>query len=192
MKTAISTWVHRADLSSYLDDIVTLGEKRIHREIRNRDMEAALSGTMSSGAIAIPSDYIGFKFAYVNSNPSKILTLVSEDMIYSKYPNRTGEGRPVYIAIQGNNFIFGPYPDSDYDIIGTYYKTPGTLSSAVYNLFTNNPDLFLFACLSEARAFIQDDKRIPTWENKYASIKDQVNAQDEKDRFGGRMRIQAA
>ena len=155
-------------------------------------MESSLTGTISGGTLAIPSDYIGFKFAYVDTSPVQVLSMVSVDQIYSRYALRSASGVPSYIATQGSNFIFGPYPDGDYNIIGTYYATPGTLSNAVYNLFTHNPDLFLFACLSEARAFIQDDKRIPVWESKYAEIRDQVNEQDEKDRFGGRLVMQVA
>ena len=61
LKTAVANWLNRSDLTSYVSDIVMLGEAKIYRELRIRAMETALSDTIASGVIAVPSDYIEMK-----------------------------------------------------------------------------------------------------------------------------------
>lgn len=177
LKTAVTSWmdVTASDLSTKIDDVITLGEKRIFREAFNKDTESPLSGTVSSGVVAVPADYIKLKFAYIDGTPTQKLGRRTAEWIYGNYGTRSANGKPKYIARQASNFIFGPYPDSGYSVIGVYYKKPGTLSSAVYDLFSNNPDLFLFAGLAESELLIGRDSRIATWEAKYNKILNDVN-----------------
>jgi len=64
LQTAVGAWLHRSDLTGIIPDLITLGEKRIFRKARCRVMESALTGTIASGVIAVPSDYLEIKFAY--------------------------------------------------------------------------------------------------------------------------------
>lgn len=187
LKTAIANWVHRSDIATYADDLVTLAEARINREVRAVEMETALSSATASGVIAAPTGFLELRSAYVDGSPTQPLRVMSAAYIYSKYPHRSSDSKPLLIGYDAGNLIFGPYPDSAYTIKGTYYKRQGPLSSAVYDLFTNHPDLFLFGALAETRAFLQDDKRVPLWENKYAQVRDSVNAQSQSIRTGGGM-----
>jgi len=162
-----------------------MGETRIFREISARSMETAFSDTVSSGVIALPTDYIDLKYAYVNRTPVTTLKRREARFIYEKYPTRTGMGEPRYIAREGSNFIFGPYPDSDYTISGYYYKNIGPLSASDHALFTDNPDLYLFASLAESEPFLKNDKRVALWEAKYQKIKNDVNGLAEREDFSG-------
>jgi hypothetical protein len=188
LKTAISSWTHRADLANYLDDIVTLGEARIMRDVRTSDMETALTGTVSSGSLALPTGYLDLKFAYVSQSTVTKLIKKSASWVYEKYPIRSGGEIPKFIAREGSNFIFGPYA-SDVTLGGVYYKNLGPLSSSNHVLFTNNPDLYLFACLAETEPFLKNDPRIALWESKYQKIKDQVNGQRFNEDAGSDMQV---
>ena len=191
LKTSVSNWIKRADLTSYLDDIVTLGESRIMREVRTSDMETALSGSISSGTMALPTGYLELKFAYVSAAPVTWLQKKSASWIYQKYPIRSGGEVPKFIAREGTNFIFGPYP-SNATIAGVYYKNLGPLSSNLHNLFVNNPDLYLFACLAETEPFIKNDPRIQIWEAKYEKIKNDINGLRDREDAGSDLQITAA
>jgi hypothetical protein len=132
-------------------DLITLAEARVNKEIRHRHMETALSGTMSSGLLTVPSDYVELKHARIaNKRPFKRKTA---EWIYENYPERSATGVPLYIARDAGNFIFSPQPDSNYAVVGVYYKRFGALSSAVNDLFTAHPDLYLFAALCETEPF---------------------------------------
>jgi hypothetical protein len=192
LKTAVATWLHRADLTSNLDDLITVGEKWIFRKARTRDMEAALSGTIASGVIAVPADYVALKHAYVSSTSPHIkLSPVAESYIYEAYPTRSGSAMPKFIAVSGANFIFGPYGEG-YSVSGRYYKRLTAVSSSANALFTNNPDLYLFAALCEAEPFMKNDDRIAMWMAKRNEILEMVNSEDRESRSGDGMRIRAA
>lgn len=190
LKTAISNWSHRSDLTNYLDDIVTLAEARIMREIRAQEMETALSVTIATGVGSLPTGFLGLKNAYVDAATPQQLTVVSPAAIFARYPIRQATDVPSFVAVDAGSFIFGPYPDSNYTIKGTYWKKLGPLSSAVHDLFTNHPDLYLFACLSETKAFEHSDKRLPVWEAKYQLIKDDINNQAVNKNYSGGMAMQ--
>lgn len=193
LTAAVARWVGGSDastaastgLTNTIDDLVTIAEARIFREAWTKDREASFNQVTSSGVIAVPGDYSKFKFAYVDGTPVQALERRSASWIYSNFGTRSSVGKPKYIARDSSNFIFGPYPDSGYTVKGVYYKNLPTLSSAVYALFTNNPDLYLFACLAESIILIGRDDRIPLWEAKYKSILDKVNLLDQAEDVSG-------
>ena len=175
LQTAVEGWLHRSDLDAIIPDFIMLGEKRIFREIRAREMETALSSAITAGVIALPTDYLDLKFAYVDGSPTQLLTRATPTQIYLSYPSRTGSGLPTMIAREGSNFIFGPYPGT-YTIKGIYYAKPTVVATSANSLFVANPDLYLFAALLEAEPYIKNDARIQLWQAKYEQIKAQINA----------------
>jgi hypothetical protein len=192
LKTAIANWTKRTDLTSYLDDLIRVAELRIEREVQTHDMEAALSMDISSSTsmAAIPADFLSLKTAYVDTTGTPVLTQASPDQIYlNRVLGSYRTGVPKYIAQQGANFIFWPTPASGYTVKGSYYARPGTLATAVYDLFTNNPDLYLYATLAETAPFLKDDARVGLWEAQYQKVKKQVMQDAESYRFGGRLQI---
>jgi hypothetical protein len=193
LQTAVSNWLHRADLASIVPDLITLGEKRIFREVRVRIMESALNGTIASGVLAVPADYLELKSAYIDGTPVVQLQRASLSQVYEKYPLRTSTCKPKVIAREGSNFVFGPYPDGDYTVKGIYYAKPTTISSSDNALFVANPDLYLFAALCEAAPYIGNDSRVGLWEQKYMSVKADMEAESRKeDASGGGMQVRTA
>lgn len=178
LQTAVGNWLHRSDLTSIIPDLIVLGEKRLFRTVRDRTMETALSGTISSGVLAVPSDYLSIKTAYISASPSKVLQRATVSQVYEKYPNRAATGKPSMIAREGSNFIFGPYPDSGYTIGGIYYAKPTSIVTSANAFFLANPDLYLFAALCEAAPYLKNDARIGIWEGKMASIMNDISMQN--------------
>lgn len=185
LKTAITNWSKRADLSSYLDDVIGMAEKRLFREVRTRDMETALSVTIASGVATVPSDFVELKYAYIDGSPTRTLQVRPARWIVENYPVRSSDGKPHFIGVDGANFVFGPYPDSGYDVKGTYYKRLTAVATSANALFTTNPDLYLFASLAELEPFLKNDKRVALWEAKYQQIRDLVNGEAKQDLYMG-------
>lgn len=193
LQTAVGNWLHRGDMAAVIPDLIRLGELRIFREIRCRVMETALSGTITNGLMAVPASYVDLKFAYIDATPTSILSRTSASSLYEQYPNRTATGKPVLIAREGSNFIFGPNADSSYTVSGIYYALPTSIQSSANALFLANPDLYLMAALCEAAPYIKDDPRIAVWENKYLAIKSMIdNEAAEEYGSGGGLAVLAA
>jgi hypothetical protein len=187
LKTEVAAWLHRTDLTAAIPGLIQFAEGRIYRDLRLACMEAALSSTMSSGAIAVPTGYIELKNAYIAGNASQPLLRRDAEWIYGNYPTRSASGVPKYIGREASNFIFGPYPDSDYTVNGIYYKRLDALSASnTGNWFiTNAPELLLFATLCEAEPYLVNDPRLVVWERKYAQIKDALQRQEDNEAFSG-------
>lgn len=173
LKTAMADWLARDDLTSYLAYLIEAGEERIYREMKVRQMETAFSSSISSGVVALPSGFRGWKSLRVDGSPSTPLQPVDLDTLYRMHPLRSADAEPLRFAINGSNVEFGPYPDSAYTIKGTYWKKLDALSDSNTSnwLITDAPYLLLWAALSEAAVFIQNDPRIGVWEGKYQSAK---------------------
>lgn len=191
LSSAVVAWldVGTADLSAIVSDLIMAGEKRIMRDARTPDMIAALSSTIASGTISVPADYVELHHAYVDGTPTQALQLVSPSFIYERYPTRGASGKPSVMARDGSTFIFGPYPDSTYTIKGSYYKHLTAVQTSANAMFVSNPDLYLWACLSEAEPILGRDPRLAIWEAKYRITKDAVNGEADRSRFSGAMSI---
>lgn len=199
LQNAVANWLKRSDLTSYIPDLITLGEARVNNDLRVKAMETSLLSTMTTSAtVAVPADYMEMKFAYLVTQPMILLDRKTPEWIYATYPNRTGYAssyyaKPKFYAREGSNFIFGPYPDSQYTIQGIYYAKPSALSSSIGTIFPSYPQLYLFAALAEAAPFLKDDKRVELWEAKYKQIKDRVQYESDKEEYsGGPLRMTSA
>lgn len=185
LQTAVTDFLHRSDLGTVDIDLIDLAEKRIQREVRTPDMEAALSTTIASGVIAVPTDFLEWKAVYIDSDGAKRLQPKTWEWILQNYPTRSADGIPKFIARNVTNFEFGPYPLSTYDVKGTYYKRLTSVASSWNALATANPDLYLYASLSAASAYIQDDPRLPIWEQAYRETRDAINSEGKLQDISG-------
>lgn len=192
LQTAVKNWTHRAnilgadDAADMIPDLILLGENRIFTDLRHRHMESAFSSTIAAGVIALPASYVELEYAYIDGTPVSFLERRTPEWIYSKYPVRSSDGKPCYIAREITNFIFGPFPDSGYTVKGVYYKRLSRISSATNALFDEFPELYLFAALSEAHVFTESEPPLlQVWEQKYQGIAGRIMAEHRKEKASG-------
>ncbi len=161
LQSSIASWLHRSDLTATIPDLVILADSRINNDLRHRAMETSQASTIAAGVVAVPANYVELKDAYISSvTPYGNLDRKTAEWIYEKYPYRAADRQPAYIAREGGNFIFGPFPNSNYVVTLSYYNRFAALSSAVNSVFTTYPGLWLWAALAESAPFIKDDKRV--------------------------------
>lgn len=174
LKTEVANFAARSDLTADIPLMISLAETRIYREMRVTEMETALSSTISSGVIAVPTGFVEAKKFYIDGSPVQELERMSLDQLYVKYPTRSACGKPHFFAEEGGNFIFGPYPDSDYTVKGVYYKQLDPLSDSNTSnwLITKFQDGILFGALLETALFVQNDAEA----QKFATLFDRAKA----------------
>lgn len=192
LKTAVYAWVDAAsgDFSgTTIDDLIMLGHQRIMREVRCREMEATLTGTITTGVVALPAGYIDLKYAILdNEQPTKYLEKRTAPFIYQRYPHRDVSGRPNYVAREFNNLIFGPYPDqgTKYKLYACYYKRQTLTTTLTFNeVFRVHPDLYLSASIAEAVPFLGQDSRLQIWEAKYQQIRNDLMNEVNTEHYEG-------
>ena len=194
--TAISDWLERTDLASYLPDFVRLGEIRVQRDLKLRFTEKTITGTLTGAPVEflpMPSDFISARFMRIDTNPPFYLDLMSPDKITDL---KAGGGTVAAgFAMVGLNMMLGPPHGSDdnYTLIyqsgipalSTIYPPNTTNTNNTNWLLQNAPDLLLFAALLQATPFIKDDNRIQIWSAAYKGAFDSLKLSEWRARFEG-------
>ena len=187
LKVAVKNWTGRGtEVDSVLDDIIAVAERRIYRELRVKQMEAPWSDTISAaGTVATPTSYVALKYAYINRTPVTFLERKTAEWIYSRYPTRIADRTPKYIAREAATFIFGPFPDSTYAIAGIYYKRLDPLATTVSTIFTDSPDLYVFAGCIELMRYLNNQDGVSRFEPMYQNVKQQVQSEEDSEYDSG-------
>lgn len=195
LKTAVADWLDRDDMSTSggpIDVMIELAEDQIYRDLRLRFMESSTAPAISSGVVPIPSDFLELKNASAENNgASTRLTPKGSDWIYDSYPTRSADGIPKFIAQEGDNFIFGPYPDSGYTVNLHYYARPTALSTSNETnwLTTNASDVLLNGALLQSIGYLGADERAAYWQSSYAAGINRLKAQQRRERFPSEMSL---
>ena len=179
---SIDRWVARSDFTAVVDDFISLGEERLARDLRIRATETTMNVTLAGGVAVIPTNYAQLKHVHIAGSPIQPLEPMESPALFKQFPTRSSESKPRFVAEDGVNFVFGPYPDLNYVLGGQYWKNPTGLSSSnTTNEWTDNcPDALLFAALCETAPFLMNDERILVWEGKYDQIKNRINGSEKK------------
>ena len=137
MITDIINWTNHDEITTAnAESLIRYAEKKVYRSARVRAMEETLSVTISSGVAALPSDYMGLKSARISGSPDQPLGILDDEQLLRRYPTRSAESKPKFCAQEGDNLIFGPYPDSTYTVKGMYWqKLPALSASNTTNYF---------------------------------------------------------
>ena len=156
-----------------LAQIISLGERRVYREVRSRWNEKAFASVTVTGNLApIPTDWESTSTMHFGAAP---LRPVSEEFVLEY---GTGSGDPKYFAEAGPNFTFAPAVSTGAVVQGRYfYRWPDlSVTTAPTNaLLLAEPDVFVYACLSQSAPFYGQDERVGLWEARYAQIRDMLN-----------------
>lgn len=173
--TAISDWMARDDLSSYIDTFIALAEE-MHRRPPSHPTDNKLggirlgktrtTGTLTAGTatLALPADFLELdSFWLTGYGP---LEFVSPNQRRQEYVD--GNGLPSTFSIS-DVFEFDRAPDSDYAYEISYWpKVTGLSSTNASNaILASFPMAYLSACLMQASRFVRDDANAEYWAMQY-------------------------
>lgn len=150
-----------------LDLLIALGEARVYNGdgqvdgLRASTMQAPLTGTVASNAVALPADLLALEIVWFD--PERPLEAVPErEMRGIARWNHGGNVRQY--AQSGDTLIFAPTAEDGATLGGRYYQKPAAISAGLHSTFNRYPEVYLYGALAEAAVFIGDDQRIPVWE----------------------------
>jgi len=193
---AIIDFTHRPNIGTYTDYFIQDAEDRIYSTVLAENqgrglvwMEATLAATIdgTTGYAPVPSDYVGLKAAQVTANGGTYdLKMRAAQWIYARYPIRSASNPPSFIAREGANFIFGPFPDGAYPITGTYYQRAPALSSSNPTTWmtTNIPLTLLAGAMIAAAKFLKDEQMMQGYVQEFTGRITEIIAADKMQDFG--------
>ena len=166
LKTSIANWLNREDLTSQIPDFITLAEARFNRELRVNSMLQRDYTVATTGYVELPSDWLQHVSITVTSptDTYSALEYISAELYYD-LRNDGLTGTPRYYTIIDDNILLLPAPTSNTTLEIIYYgKIPALSDSNTSNwLLARSPDLYLYAALIQAEAYLQNDERIQLW-----------------------------
>lgn len=178
------------------DVLVAQREELMYQELRVRQMETVISSTMTTaGVVALPSDYLEMKHLHVDGSPTTPLQRRTREWIYTKYPTRSSDGKPKYFAREGENLIFGPFPDSTYLVAGIYYFKPTAVSgtsSALSAVLASSPYLLVYGGAAEVDRALGRPKQAELWEQSYERLKTKLMAAEYSEFSGSALQVTSA
>ena len=192
LQTAVANWLDRSDLTSRIPEFIQLGEARIKREVRTREMlvrdDLAVADT--ARYVSLPSDFLEAKYLRL-----KIPTVTTGRRYYADLTELSihelsirsvnDERTPQYFAVH-EQLEFDSAADQAYTAEIYYYGAITALATTATNtLLTRAPDIYLYSALSEAAPFLLADERVPVWEHKYTTARDWLNKSQLASRRGG-------
>lgn len=168
LKSTLTDYSHRTDLTIYMDLFIELAEAEINRLLRVPEMEKRVFQTVSDSYIELPSDFLELRNIQIGArqSPSR-MTLVQLD--------KNQESTELSYAITGNQLEIRPtiLPADPVEVEINYYaKVPEILDPAYAipdndSVILNYPHLYLYASMIEISLFNQDDARVELWNTKF-------------------------
>ena len=161
LKTAVSNWMHRSDLTDRLDEFIDLAEARLSRDLRINQLTLRTTSAATDEYHALPSDFLSAVELRLDTAGGKTLRYMPTDQISQKYPE-VPSGEPEAYDVVGQYLRIVPVNANGYTIDITYRaKLPALSDSNTTNyVLTMHPDAYLWACCIEASDYIGDEKRM--------------------------------
>lgn len=189
LQAAVANWLARPGdptLTPFIPDFIRLAEARIARNLRIRAMEQRATTEIESAFVALPERFLEMRHLQLHTSPVTRLELVSpEQMDALGVGSRVG--RPRWYCILGPEIRLAPAPDGPYTAEMTYWGQLAPLSVAQPSnwLLENAPDVYLYAALLEATAFIGHDERAPLWLAAYDRAVAALQASEDRGTWSG-------
>jgi hypothetical protein len=181
LKSAIGNWTHRSESDDRVAEFIALAEAKINRRLRVRQMETALAATtLSSALITRPTDLVAFKALWSTTDGTPAVEQKSLEFVLG---NSSDGSIPQFYAWDRDYLRFNT--DSG-EVQGVYYASvPALTTSNTTNwLLTAHPDLYLMTSLAEFGRY-SGHKSGPQWIAESMALMEELNGQDNKDRFSG-------
>ena len=186
LQTQIANWIARADLTSYIPDFITLFETQANRRLRVRLMETSATLTPSGGFVALPSDYLMWRYLKWAGSTARVLEYVHPSYFLASYPTWPSDV-PRYFTITSGYISIIPQ-DTGPLTFGYFQKIPA-LSLGTNWLITAYPDVYLFGALAEAYGFMKDPDNMAIWQSRRDQGFDEIEKLDQKTRGPAQVQV---
>ena len=184
LQQGIADWLERADLAARIPDFIVLFEATANRRLRLRQQEAVATLTPSSGAAALPADFLGARRVTWTGQSRVELEYVQPSWLQAAYPTAPA-GVPRVYTIEGATLRIRPVDGTALEL--DYFQKLPALSAGVNWLFGAHPDVYLFGALTEACLFAPEKAALaPVWKAR------RDESFDELERLSNRSRAASA
>jgi hypothetical protein len=188
LQTAIGNWLDHSLFTARIPEFIALFEACANRKLRTRAQETSTNLMPSSGAVALPADYLSWRRVTWTGSGRVELQYVHPSYLQAAYPSSPSDV-PRIFTIEGSTLKVRPADDTAIEF-DYFQKVPALSESTTTNwLLSVHPDLYLFGSLVEAEMFGVNDERAPLWKGRRDEIFDEIEKLSNKTRGAGAVRV---
>jgi len=188
LKTAISNFLARDDLTDRIPEFIALAEGRMSRLLESRGQEKRATSTLTSGDafVSLPTDLRSIRLVKLNTNPIEVLEYYTPAKLDETYSS-TAIGKPRGYTIIGTEIKFAPTPDSGYTAEIVYVEGVADLSdiNTTNTMLTRHPDAYLYGALAQASIYLMDDQKTALYEQLFTRSLDEIKKEEERGKHAG-------
>ena len=190
LNSAIADFLNRDDLTSAIENFISLAESQINRDIRHWKMETRSSGQQSPGDeySQVPADWMETIRFHITDNGTSPLNLISRAAMSDKRAsNEDATGTPTHYTHADSQFQLYPTPSATTNTELLYYAKTTALSSSNEDnwLLLEAPDVYLYGALLHSAPYLGEDERIAIWAQMYSAAVQQLNSTSDKAKYSG-------
>jgi hypothetical protein len=188
LQAAVGNWLDHSLFAARIPEFIALFEAAANRRLRVREQEATATLTPTSGAVALPSDYLAWRRITWTGAPRVELQYVHPSYLQAAYPSSPTDV-PRIFTIEGTTLKVRPLDGTPLEL-DYFQKIPALSDAAPSNwLLAAHPDVYLFGSLVEAEMFGVNDERAPAWKARRDETFDEIEKLTNKTRGAGAMRV---
>lgn len=185
LQSTVQDYLDRADLASVVPLFIEFMESKLKRTLRHYRMEkrATANTVAAQRSLALPNDFLEMRSVKRNSDSWVPLESLSPQIL--NYAT-SATGTPRYFAIVGDEVLFEPTPDAEYEIEMWYYAFESLSDDNTSNWLSETyPDIYVYGTLLEAEAYLMNDPRLAVWKRAFDEALMQLNREARITRWGG-------
>lgn len=189
LKTAIQTWLARADLSSDVDDMIDMFEAWCNRNLRVPQMEQEAT-TAAAEYLALPVDFLEMRDIQWQGQPRRQLDYVTPS-VADQYDTSGTSGIPAFYTLVGDQIRLIPAPNATTDVRMDYWKkVPALTNSNTTNwLLDLYPDAYLYGCLVHGQIRIANPEIASFVSQGWAQIMREIESSGKHANVGSQLQM---
>lgn len=179
LKTEVSDFYNRNDLTSVLDTFIDLAEAEMQRKLKLLEFETTGTVSVTSGSGSLPTGFLGARSLSWSANPERVLTYLTPDKL--AVVNASNPSLVSYYTITGSTIKFANDESGTLNITYMARFTPLSVSNTTNAIITNHPGAYLTGSLKYAAIYCKDLDAAAGYQTLFSSEIDQI-VSDNKDR----------
>lgn len=185
MQALVAAYLDRDDLAPQIPNFIAIAEAEMNRRLRVVNMETKTIWVATGEEFPLPADFRRLRKIHIEGQPDRPLVEISPTaapMLYSG----TEAGIPRGYWIEGRVLTLAPVPNTGATLRATYWRRipPLTVLQPVNWLLTEHPDIYVWATLREAAAYIRDPDAQDYAENRFNIAIEQLKLESVTDSWG--------
>ncbi len=156
--SAVTSFMHRSDLSAQMDNFIALAESEIQTEGDALELETTAAIPVTDGTGDLPAGFLSARKLFWDGSEGRELDLVSAGR--RKTVSESSSGTPTYYTIEGATIKVAPSGTGTLSMTYTARFTPLSSANTSTALLTAYPNLYLNGVLFYAAVWMEDQQKM--------------------------------